>query len=93
MRVAYIGYRDIDDEGSDYQHMDVIDFTTDHEAVSAKIESSKAFGGRGDGPEDLNLALEYAKGLNYNSKKLLIYLICDAPCHGDAYTQIYFHRK
>ena len=45
IRIAYIGYRDIGDEGADYLHMDVIDFTTDHEEVKLKIASSKAFGG------------------------------------------------
>ena len=41
----------------------------------------------------MNSALEYAKGLNFFSKKLLIYLICDAPCHGNAYTSTNRHKR
>lgn len=32
-----MGYRDIGDQGKDHDHMDIIDFTDDHQKVKIKI--------------------------------------------------------
>ena len=66
--------------------MDIIDLTNDYQKVKDKISRSRAFGGGDDGPEDLNGALRKSKTMKFKSKTLLIYLMCDAPFHGDDYT-------
>ena len=38
--------------------MDVLDFTSNHEEAKLKILACRAFGGGGDGPEDIAGALE-----------------------------------
>jgi hypothetical protein len=48
------------------------------------IMGSKATGA-GDIPEDILGAMDKALEFDFYSKTCLIYLICDAPCHGTQY--------
>ena len=57
MRCAYVGYRDFGDKGQSNEHFDLMDFTTNLEAVKSMISQSKAFGG-GDFAEDVVGALD-----------------------------------
>lgn len=60
IRVGFVGYRDYKDIGADVDHMDVMDFTEDVDAIKAKISQTRAHGGGSDGPEDLCGAFDYA---------------------------------
>ena len=41
IRIAFIGYRDIGDRERDFEHMELIDFTTLHYEVKYKIFQSR----------------------------------------------------
>jgi len=85
IKVGYVGYRDFGDRGQDKGHMDIHPYSEDISTVSAKILSSKAFGGN-DTCEDVHTALEEGLLLKNEAKTQLIYLCLDAPCHGKWYS-------
>ncbi|CAF1339542.1 unnamed protein product [Adineta ricciae] len=77
-RLAFIGYRDIDES------IEQLDFTDDVDAFKMFLNQVKATGGH-DTCEDVFSGLEIIPTLTWsNSNRLLIH-ICDAPCHGRDY--------
>lgn len=79
LRLAFIGYRDIDDWGkpSNLQYIE-IPFTEDVVDFKQKLQAVKATGG-GDHPEDVYTGLEAAAGLDWQSSVRLMTLLSDAP--------------
>jgi len=80
LRVAFIGYRDV----NDVHKLVVNDFTDNFEQVKNLITEQKPEGG-GDEPEDIASALKAAIKLKwYGATRLMIH-IGDAPSHGLKY--------
>jgi 60 kDa SS-A/Ro ribonucleoprotein len=81
LRVSFVGYRDIGDDG---QHV-VVKPTSDYQEVLAVVQQQRPSGG-GDTPEDIAGAFEQVLRLELreDATKLLVH-ICDAPCHGKQY--------
>ena len=91
LRIALIGYRDLQDE---YVTRD-FDFTQDLETMYSHLRDYKADGG-GDTPEHVNKALyEAVNKLSWSKNPgalKIIYLVGDAPPHMD-YQDGYDYRK
>eukprot|EP00826_Nyctotherus_ovalis_P016740 TRINITY_DN14862_c0_g1_i4.p1 TRINITY_DN14862_c0_g1~~TRINITY_DN14862_c0_g1_i4.p1 ORF type:complete len:648 (-),score=147.31 TRINITY_DN14862_c0_g1_i4:81-2024(-) len=80
-RVAFIGFRDIDDgENQIVKH----DFTLDIEELKKFINNIKCSGGY-DICEDLVRPLTEALDLDWRSDLLYVYLLIEAPTHGRSY--------
>lgn len=80
-RVAFIGFRDIDDADSQIvKH----DFTLDMEELNKFVNSIKCSGGY-DECEDLVKPLAEALSLDWRSDLLYVYLLLEAPAHGRSY--------
>jgi hypothetical protein len=80
MRVAFVGYKDIGEDG----HLVVCPFSSDSANVITTLNGLKAKGG-GDYPEDVAGALESASKLEWSSDYKVMVLILDAPPHGCDY--------
>eukprot|EP00602_Paraphysomonas_sp_CaronLab_P009101 CAMPEP_0185026824 /NCGR_PEP_ID=MMETSP1103-20130426/11327_1 /TAXON_ID=36769 /ORGANISM="Paraphysomonas bandaiensis, Strain Caron Lab Isolate" /LENGTH=510 /DNA_ID=CAMNT_0027560539 /DNA_START=129 /DNA_END=1658 /DNA_ORIENTATION=+ len=80
IRVAFIGYRDVKDQGN----LVVVDFTEDISAVQKEIKKEKPSGGTGY-TADIAGALEKACTLSWSSETKIIFHACDTPCHGTDY--------
>jgi len=77
LRLGLIGYRDFKDS----VRFEILDFTTNTELFRSVCASIVASGGD-DFPEDLAGGLREAVRLSWMSVCRMMYLICDAPCHG-----------
>jgi hypothetical protein len=80
MRVAFVGYKDIGEDG----HLVVCPFSSDSANVISTLQGLTAKGG-GDYPEDVAGALESASKLEWSSDYKVMVLILDAPPHGCDY--------
>ena len=87
IRLSFIGYRDFDskDEPRNYE---IINFTEDIETLISTIKKYECYGG-GDQPEDIAGALNQALKMDWKSSAKYVVLVCDAPCHGSKYHDIY----
>jgi len=77
MRVAIVAYRDIED----HNRFEIFDFSSSVMDAKNFLNGLKASGG-GDGPEDINGALQKALNLSWQQSVKSIIHIADAPCHG-----------
>jgi len=91
IRMGLVAYRD---RGDEYVTR-VFDLTTDMDSLYAKLMDFKAAGG-GDGPEDVNQAINDAVNkISWNpssSAYKVVFVIGDAPPHMDYQGQIPFQR-
>ena len=78
MRVAFVAYRDVQDNN----RFDVTDFTDDLDLVKKNISKQNASGG-GDFPEDVQGGFNQALRLGWTSDSVKsAFHIADAPGHG-----------
>ena len=77
VRVAFVGYRDYDDEIRRVVHP----FTTDVIQIKAFLQDLEATGG-GDQCEDVLTGLEEAAKLEWSSTARVLYLLSQTPHHG-----------
>ncbi len=91
IRVGLVAYRD---RGDAYVTQ-VVDLTSDLDSLYVKLMDFKAEGG-GDGPEDVNQAINDAvHKISWNPSKnayKVIFVVGDAPPHMDYTNQIPFHQ-
>ena len=80
VRVSFVGYRDF----SDSKQFEIKDFTEDINSVRDFIEELFADGG-GDAAEDVSGGLKKMLDLNWIGDTKIVFLICDAPEHGNKY--------
>ena len=78
VRIAIVGYRDIEDGPKRFEIMDFCESVLD---VKNFLNSLAAMGG-GDGPEDVNGAFQKTHSLGWENSARNIIHIADAPCHG-----------
>ena len=88
IRLSFIGYRDFDNK-EDKREYEIINFTENIDYFILKMKKFECFGG-GDQPEDIAGALNEALKLEWKSNAKYVVLVCDAPCHGKKYHDIYF---
>jgi hypothetical protein len=84
VRVAFVGYRDIGDEGQPAGRFEIQPFVESAAQVEAFVSRVQATGGD-DAPEDIAGALAKAKDLDWFADARLIIHFGDAPCHGTKY--------
>jgi hypothetical protein len=82
IRIAFVGYRDHRDAPVKTLH-----FCTDVNKIKSHIGTINAEGGN-DIPEDICGGLLNAINLEWKSRKRLVILIADAPCHGKMYHNV-----
>ena len=87
IRLSFIGYRDYDTE-EEQRNYEIINFTEDIENFITRIRKFECYGG-GDQPEDVAGALNEALKMDWKSNAKYVVLVCDAPCHGSQYHDIY----
>lgn len=80
MRVSFVGYKDVEDDG----HLAICPFSSDAASLKTVLEGLQAKGG-GDYPEDVAGALEAATRLEWTSEYKVLILVLDAPPHGSEY--------
>ena len=87
IRISFIGYRDFDTK-EEIRKYEIIDFTENIEDIISTIKKYECYGG-GDQPEDIAGALNQALKMDWRSSAKYVILVCDAPCHGSKYHDIY----
>ena len=87
IRLSFIGYRDFDSAEEERKY-EIINFTEDIENIITTIKKYECWGG-GDQPEDIAGALNQALKMDWRSSAKYVILVCDAPCHGSKYHDIY----
>ena len=87
IRLSFIGYRDFESK-EEQRIYEKIDFSENIDNFILKIKKFECFGG-GDQPEDIAGALNEALKMNWKSNAKYVVLVCDAPCHGKKYHDIY----
>ena len=87
IRLSFIGYRDFDSK-EEPRNYEIINFTEDIENLISTIKKYECYGG-GDQPEDIAGALNQALKMDWKSSAKYVVLVCDAPCHGSKYHDIY----
>ena len=85
IRVAVIGYRDICDRNGEFS---IFPFNSDINEVVRFLSTLQAYGGGGDGPEDMAGAFNHALNQKWESESRYAILISDNPCHGAKYHNI-----
>jgi hypothetical protein len=75
--VAFVGYRDYDDE----KRIERLDFTEDTSAVINFMNNVEAVGG-GDTCEDVFGGLDVVRNLTWSSPNRVLIHVADAPPHG-----------
>ena len=87
IRIGFVGYRDFDtpDEKRNYER---IEFTENIDNFIDSLKNFHCFGG-GDQPEDVAGGLNEALKMDWKSTARYVVLVCDAPCHGNKYHDIY----
>jgi len=88
IRLSFIGYRDFDNK-EDKRDYEIINFTENIDDFILKMKKLECYGG-GDQPEDIVGALNEGLKLEWKSNAKYVVLVCDAPCHGKKYHDIYF---
>ena len=87
IRLSFIGYRDFDTKEEE-RNYEIINFTENIENIISTIKKYECYGG-GDQPEDVAGALYQALKMDWKSSAKYVVLVCDAPCHGKKYHDIY----
>ena len=87
IRLSFIGYRDFETK-EEQRKYEIINFTEDIENIISTIKEYICYGG-GDQPEDIAGALYQALKMDWKSSAKYVVLVCDAPCHGSKYHDIY----
>ena len=87
IRLSFVGYRDFDNK-EDKREYEIINFTDDIDNFIFSLKKLECYGG-GDEPEDVAGALNEALKLDWKSNAKYVVLVCDAPCHGRKYHDIY----
>ena len=64
--------------------IDTCGFTEDIETLKSVVARQEAFGGE-DGPEDVCGGLREALAFEWTAQKRHLFLVADAPCHGERY--------
>jgi len=88
--MSFIAYRDYTapSEGRagayDVPGIDVCGFTEDIATLKGVVARQVASGGN-DGPEDVCGGLREALALTWTAQKRHLFLVADAPCHGERY--------
>ena len=87
IRLGFVGYRDFDtiEEKRNYE---IIDFTENIDNFIVSLKNFNCYGG-GDQPEDVAGGLNEALKMDWKSTARYVVLVCDAPCHGSKYHDIY----
>lgn len=81
LRLAVVGYRDIDDGSSRFEVLDFVDDVKDFETFVGSLSAK----GGGDTPEDIAGAIQQANRLTWNNSTRVAFIVGDAPCHGRRY--------
>ncbi len=81
VRLAFVGYRDLDDGEYRFSILDFVEFIPTFESFVADVE---AIGGA-DTCEDVFGGIDRALELNWKFKTRMILHFADAPCHGLEY--------
>jgi hypothetical protein len=79
LRVAFVGYRD---HFAAEDRLAVMRFTNNVDSLRKMIAKQGAFGGGGDGPEDVLGGLKVAETLEWQAATRILYHIADEPAHG-----------
>ena len=87
IRLSFIGYRDFETK-EEQRKYEIINFTENIENIISTIKEYICYGG-GDQPEDIAGALYQALKMDWKSSAKYVVLVCDAPCHGSKYHDIY----
>ena len=87
IRLSFVGYRDFENK-EDGREYEIINFTDDIDNFIFSLKKLECYGG-GDEPEDVAGALNEALKLDWKSNAKYVVLVCDAPCHGRKYHDIY----
>jgi hypothetical protein len=86
LRVAFVGYRDIDDPKLFQEERFVIfPFSEDYDTLSKNIQGVRATGGGTDGTEDVFGGLEKSLELEWKNKNRVLIHFADYPGHGQLY--------
>ena len=87
IRLSFVGYRDFDTK-EEKREYEIINFTEDIDNFITSIKNFECYGG-GDQPEDIAGGLNQALKMDWKSTARYVVLVCDAPCHGAKYHDIY----
>ena len=87
IRLGFVGYRDFDTK-EEKREYEIINFTEDIDNFITSIKNFECYGG-GDQPEDIAGGLNQALKMDWKSTARYVVLVCDAPCHGAKYHDIY----
>ena len=87
IRLGFVGYRDYETK-EEKRKYEIIDFTENIDNFITSIKKFNCYGG-GDQPEDIAGGLNEALKMEWKSTARYVVLVCDAPCHGSKYHEIY----
>ena len=90
IRISFIGYRDFESE-NEVRKYDSKEFTENISEFYEYINTLDCSGG-GDLPEDIIGALKLSLNMKWESEAKYALLICDAPCHGKQYHNIFYDK-
>ena len=77
-----------DDTIEEKRNYEIIDFTENIDNFIVSLKNFNCYGG-GDQPEDVAGGLNEALKMDWKSTARYVVLVCDAPCHGSKYHDIY----
>ena len=87
IRLGFVGYRDYETK-EEKRKYEIIDFTENIDNFITLTKKFNCYGG-GDQPEDIAGGLNEALKMEWKSTARYVVLVCDAPCHGSKYHEIY----
>ena len=90
IRISFIGYTDFLDK-DEIRIYNSKEFTEDINDIYNFISKLNCEGG-GDMPEDIVGALKEGLKMKWESSAKYVILVCDAPCHGKKYHDIYYDK-
>jgi hypothetical protein len=93
LRISFVSYKDHHDgvnrlSGVNFESYDPKITPNPIDKVLKKIANTEAFGGGGDGPEDLTGGVHMALQYDWKSNVKFIVLVADSACHGHQYNGI-----
>ena len=90
IRLSFIGYRDFESENEPRKY-ESKEFTENINEFYEYINTLDCSGG-GDLPEDIVGALKLSLNMKWESEAKYALLVCDAPCHGKQYHNIFYDK-
>ena len=90
IRVSFVGYRDFIEPKAPRTYYSK-EFTENINEINEYINSLNCAGGW-DIPEDIVGALKHALNMKWESEAKYAILVCDAPCHGKQYHDIFYDK-